>query len=106
MMTLKVGWYAQTVYKFLPKWRVGARYAQLYAGDTPAGLAGSALDSEGHDPWSGTAMIDWTNSEFSRARLQYNHEELADGQNDNQIMLQYIMSIGAHGAHAFKERTV
>lgn len=95
------GWYAQTVYKFLPKWRVGARYAQLYAGDTPAGLAGSALDSEGHDPWSGTAMIDWTNSEFSRARLQYNHEELADGQNDNQIMLQYIMSIGAHGAHAF-----
>ena len=46
-------------------------------------------------------MTDWTNSEFSRVRLQFNSAELAAGQNDSQFMLQYIMSIGAHGAHKY-----
>ncbi len=95
------GWYAQTVYKFHPQWRVGARYSQLEAPDVPAGLVGSKLDANGHDPRAYAAMVDWTNSEFSRLRLQYNREELADNQDDNQIMLQYIMSIGAHGAHRY-----
>lgn len=95
------GWYAQAVYKFHPQWRIGARYSRLYAGDVPTGLVGSALDDGGHDPWAAAAMIDWTNSEFSRARLQFNREELADGQEDNQFILQYIMSLGAHGAHAY-----
>jgi len=95
------GWYAQSVYKFHPQWRVGARYSQLYAGDVPAGLAGSVLDDQGHDPWSGTAMVDWTNSEFSRIRAQYSYEEVADGQEDNQFTLQYIMSLGAHSAHNY-----
>ncbi len=95
------GWYAQSVYKFLPQWRAGARYSQLYAGGVPAGLTGSALDDEGHDPWSASAMLDWTNSEFSRARLQYNREELAAGHEDNQFIVQYVMSLGAHGAHAY-----
>jgi hypothetical protein len=46
-------------------------------------------------------MADWTNSEFSRIRLQYGYEESSAGQADNQAILQYIMSIGAHPAHAF-----
>ena len=95
------GWYAQSVYKFHPQWRVGARYSQLYAGDVPTGLVGSALDDTGHNPWAAAAMVDWTNSEFSRARIQFNREELAEGQKDNQIILQYVMSLGAHGAHAY-----
>ncbi len=95
------GWYAQGVYKFHPQWRIGTRYSQLYAGDVPAGLAGSALDNAGHDPWAAAAMVDWTNSEFSRVRAQVNREELADGAKDDQFILQYIMSLGAHGAHAY-----
>ncbi len=95
------GWYAQSVYKFHPQWRVGARYSQLYAGDVPVGLVGSALDDSGHDPWSATAMVDWTNSEFSRVRAQFSREEVTDGQEDNQFTLQYIMSLGAHGAHNY-----
>ncbi len=95
------GWYAQSVYKFHPQWRVGARYSQLYAGDVPTGLTGSALDDEGHDPWAATAMVDWTNSEFSRVRAQYSREEVANDQDDNQFTLQYIMSLGAHGAHNY-----
>ena len=95
------GWYAQSVYKFHPQWRIGARYSQLHAGDVPVGLVGSALDDEGHDPWTASAMVDWTNSEFSRVRAQYNREEVADGQEDNQFIIQYIMSLGAHGAHNY-----
>ncbi len=95
------GWYAQSVYKFHPQWRVGARYSELYAGDVPAGLVGSAIDDGGHDPWSASAMLDWSNSEFSRVRAQFNREELSNSNEDNQFVVQYIMSIGAHGAHPF-----
>jgi len=95
------GWYAQAVYKFQPEWRVGARVSQMNAADTPAGLIGSALDSQGHDPIAYSAMLDWTNSEFGRLRLQVNHEELYGGNDDTQVILQYSMSLGAHGAHAY-----
>jgi hypothetical protein len=95
------GWYAQSVYKFAPNWRVGARYARMQAPDIPAGLVGSAIDGAGHDPSNISIMGDWTNSEFGRLRLQYSREELSSGSKDNQFYLQYIMSLGAHGAHAF-----
>ncbi len=95
------GWYGQAVYKFDPEWRVGGRVSQLLSSNAPAGLAGTDLDAEGHDPIAYSAMLDWTNSEFSRVRLQYNNEELSDGQNDNQFLVQYIMSLGAHGAHKY-----
>lgn len=95
------GWYVQGVYKFAPQWRCGYRYSQMISPNTPAGLVGSALDADGHDPDSHTVMVDWSNSEFSRIRLQYNHEDLSAGQADDQFMAQYIMSIGAHGAHKY-----
>lgn len=95
------GWSLQGVYKFAPQWRVGARYSELDPGGVPAGLAGSALDGGGHAPWNAALMADWTHSEFSRVRLQYGYEQPSDGEEDNQIILQYIMSIGAHPAHTF-----
>ncbi|MGE0651148.1 MAG: hypothetical protein AB7P12_05295 [Alphaproteobacteria bacterium] len=95
------GWYLQGVYKFAPKWRAGLRYSRLDAADAPAGLADSALDSAGHDPEAFAVMLDWSHSEFSRLRLQYNYEELSADNPDHQFLLQYIMSIGAHGAHPF-----
>ena len=85
------GWYAQAVYKFLPQWRVGARYARL----SPPSDAD--LDN---DISTFSAMLDWTNSEFGRVRLQYNRETFGDVR-DNQLILQYVMSLGAHAAHAF-----
>jgi hypothetical protein len=95
------GWYLQGTYKFSRNWRFGARYSELEAANVPTGLAGSHLDGDGYDPKAYSAMFDWTNSEFSRVRFQYNREELAKGQNDDQFMLQYIMSIGAHAAHKY-----
>ncbi len=95
------GFYAQGVYKFAPAWRAGVRYSKMFAPGTPAGLVGSALDADGHDPESVSVMLDWTNSEFGRLRGQYNREELSKNNVDHQFFLQYIMSFGAHGAHPY-----
>ena len=54
-----------------------------------------------HDPSAFAAMIDWTNSEFSRLRLQYTRESLSEDEHDDQIILQYVTSLGAHPAHTF-----
>ena len=95
------GWYTQAVYQFMPRWRVGLRYDQLKANAVDAALAGTVLDKQGHDPKRTSVMMDFSNSEFSRLRFQVNKDESRVNQKDTQWYLQYIMSLGAHGAHAF-----
>ncbi|MDA7705607.1 hypothetical protein N8772_03945 [Rickettsiales bacterium] len=95
------GWYVQSIYKFNPNYRIGVRYGELNSPSTPTGLAGSHLDADGFDAKTYTAMLDWTNSEFSRIRVQYDHEELERNNHDNQFTLQYIVSLGAHSAHKY-----
>ncbi len=85
------GWYAQAVYKFMPRWRAGLRYARLSPPDD------AELD---HNLSTVSAMLDWTNSEFGRVRFQYNRKSFGD-ERDDQFILQYVMSLGAHGAHSF-----
>ena len=95
------GWYVQSIYKFDTQYRIGARYSELEAPSVPTGLVGSTLDSSGHDPNTFSVMADWTNSEFSRIRLQYNENKLNSTTDDRQIILQYTMSYGAHSAHKY-----
>ena len=85
------GWYAQAVYKFMPRWRAGIRYTRLSPPDD------AELD---HNLSTISTMLDWTNSEFGRVRFQYNRESFGD-ERDDQFILQYVMSLGAHGAHSF-----
>ena len=97
------GWYAQGVYQFMPRWRVGMRYDALSSqasGSNPELISESGLDSNGYKPERFSLMADWSNSEFSRFRLQYNRDESSPGV-DNQWMLQYLLSLGAHGAHKY-----
>ena len=89
--TRQNGWYAQGVYQFMPLWRVGARYDRLDAGTLDLGF----------HPERATAMIDWSPSEFSRIRLQAARAKLAPEFSDNELFVQYILSLGAHGAHKF-----
>jgi len=94
------GWYAQAVYQPFPRWRFGARFDQL-SGDTPdSRWLDTPLYPLGSDPRRYSLMVDWSNSEFSRLRLQYNYDSAGEDA-DNQFGLQYIFSIGAHGAHTF-----
>lgn len=94
------GWYAQAVYQPMPQWRVGARVDGLSLDDPGPLFAGTPLAEPADDPRRYSLMVDWSNSEFSRLRLQYTRDE-AGLTDDNQLGLQYILSIGAHGAHSF-----
>lgn len=94
------GWYAQAVYQFKPRWRVGVRHDELKAGNPGVAFAGTVLDNGDRNPSRDSIMIDFSNSEFSRLRLQYNRDE-SGPVTDNQWFVQYTMSIGAHGAHIF-----
>ena len=93
------GWYLQGVWQFAPLWRVGLRYDAVDADSGPA-LAGTEIEDPGRQSRRASAMLDWSPSEFSRLRLQYSNDRVLS-ETDNQWYLQYIMSIGAHGAHQF-----
>lgn len=101
------GWYAQAVYQFRPAWRVGYRYDRLDSGTVAAGLAeAGVLDAASASltrfrPQKHSLMTDWSPSEFSRLRLQFARDRSMQGVTDNQVSLQYVMSLGAHGAHRF-----
>ena len=102
------GWYVQGVYQFLPRWRFGARYDALDSGSPRIGLIESgALTWDDlpllvpATPSRTSLMFDWNLSEFSRLRAQYAWDDARDGSTDEQLFLQYIYALGAHGAHKF-----
>jgi hypothetical protein len=94
------GWYAQLIYQWQRGWRAGVRVDGLSLDDPGPQFAGSQLEALGDDPMRYTLMFDYSHSEFSRIRLQFERDE-SGLENNNQLTLQYIMSIGAHGAHEF-----
>ena len=97
------GWYAQGAYKFQSQWQAGLRYDRLAShnrGSDAEVLAEAGLDNEGHTPERYSATLAWLPSEFSRVRLQYNRDKSYEEPN-NQVFLQYTMSLGSHGAHQF-----
>jgi len=96
------GAYAQGVYQFMPEWRVGARYDWL----DPKGGVPSSDDIFAPAPVDfrskkASVMLDWTPSEFSRIRLQLARSQTQPDVTDNQFFIQYILSLGAHGAHRY-----
>lgn len=101
------GWYAQGVYQFMPSWRIGLRYDRLDSGDARLRSVDGVLRPADFptlaagEPERGSLMLDWSPTEFSRLRLQYARDQSRDSVDDDQLYLQYLMSLGAHGAHAF-----
>ena len=82
------GWYLQGIYQFMPHWRAGLRTERLNS-DTP------------DNPHKHSVMFDYSPSEFSRVRLQVAKDYARGDVVDNQLVLQYQMSLGAHGAHSY-----
>lgn len=101
------GWYLQGVYQFMPRWRVGLRYDSLDSGTLRLRSLDGVLRNTDfptlatYDPDRTSLMLDYSPTEYSRLRLQYAHDQSAPGATDRQIYLQYLMSLGAHGAHQF-----
>src|SRR5216684_5307108 len=99
------GWYLQGVYQFMPQWRAGYRYDRLSHGSVTNGIGLTAADSPllltDYNPTRNTLMLDWSPTEFSRIRLQLASDKSRVGVTDRQLLLQYIYSLGVHGAHTF-----
>jgi hypothetical protein len=110
------GFYAQGVYGIAPRWQAGLRYDGI--GFTNRGF----VERNGADvsPQSlgashrYTSMLTFFPTEFSRLRLQHSYGNILTVDTTNliqvrdterekyhSVMLQFIMSLGAHGAHNF-----
>jgi Phosphate-selective porin O and P len=101
MRAVQSGWYVQGVYQFMPRWRVGLRTEALDPGTPDYGLNAPFFGASGYRPRKNSLMVDFNASEFSRVRLQLARDRSREGLGDNQLLLQYQMSLGAHGAHSY-----
>jgi hypothetical protein len=99
--TTQSGWYLQGIYQFMPRWRAGVRTERLDSGQAAFAANPAALASVGYQPRKNSLMLDFSPSEFSRVRLQLARDYSRNGLPDNQLFLQYQMSLGVHGAHSY-----
>ena len=97
----QTGGYAQGVYQFMPRWRTGYRYDRLDPGSRDYGINNANLPRPDYRPSRLSLMVDYSPSEFSRLRLQVTKDRASEDQDENQWFVQYIYSLGAHGAHTF-----
>lgn len=103
------GGYLQAAWRWAPAWQVGLRQDWLRVGHVDAGSNTAALETARGNPSRSSLLLDWSPSHFSRVRLQLAQDRSragassgADaGRSDRQLMLQYQMSLGAHGAHGY-----
>ena len=84
------GMYGSADYQFARRWFAGARYD----------WSERAYDSSLVDKGPSLLLTYWP-SEFSQIRGQYRRTRYAEGVNSNELLFQFLFSIGAHGAHAF-----
>ena len=93
-----LGGYTYAEWQTAKRWRVGGRFD----------LSGLP-DSEAAREWASSAVLRFQPSEFQEIRLQYKHTRrnseaaqlLEEDQDDDQIFLEWIPVIGAHGAHKY-----
>lgn len=95
------GWYLQGIYQFMPRWRMGLRRDQLDTESINYASNNANLGRPAFNPSRNSLMFDYNPSEFSRIRLQVAQDKSRQGITDNQLFMQYQMSLGAHGAHKF-----
>lgn len=102
------GYYGQAVWQFMPRWRLGYRYDRLESGTPTIGLVDSGTLTAAdfpllaaYTPKRNSLMVDYSPSEFSRWRLQLARDQSRPEATDNQLWLQYVVSLGAHGAHNY-----
>ncbi len=84
------GMYASGEYQFARRWFGGARYD----------WSERAYDAALVDKGPSLVLTFWP-SEFSQIRGQYRRTRYAEGATANEVLFQFLFSIGAHGAHVF-----
>jgi len=84
------GFYASAEYQIARRWFAGLRYD----------LSDRADDASIRDEGISALVTFWP-SEFSQIRAQYRRTVYGDQDCSNELLLQFLFSIGAHGAHPF-----
>lgn len=84
------GMYASGDYQFARRWFAGARY------DWSERAADPSLVDKGP-----SLVLTFWPSEFSQVRGQYRRIRFGEGVTSNELLFQFLFSIGAHGAHVF-----
>jgi hypothetical protein len=84
------GFYTSADYQLNRRWFLGGRYDYS---DRPA--AQNLTDN------GGSLTLTYWPSEFSQIRGQFRHTSYAEGREANEVLMQILFSLGAHGAHPF-----
>ena len=84
------GTYFELDYKFARRWFAGARF------DYSERAEDASIKDKG-----GSLLLTWWPSEFNQIRLQYRRTRFGEGGTANELLFQFLFSIGAHGAHPF-----
>jgi hypothetical protein len=84
------GFYASADYQLARRWFAGARFDS----------SERATEPDLRDR-AGSLLLTFWPSEFSQVRGQLRRIEYADGPTANELLFQFLFSIGAHGAHPF-----
>jgi hypothetical protein len=96
------GLYIQALYGMAPRWQAALRYDVLGLTNKVSG-GGESDDFDSSERW--TLGISWLPTEFSLIRLQYDYSDIlvepGERERFNSVWLQFVMSMGAHGAHRF-----
>lgn len=89
--------YLSVVYRFAPQWEAGVRVDELRVREPHGDHFHSGRLREA------SAMLAWKPTHFSALRLQLTGQRDRGGFDDagHRVQLQYVMSLGAHGAHGF-----
>lgn len=95
------GVYSQVVWGFSKGWTAGLRGDYLHMEDSQF-----TDDPDRQSRWRASLNVTWYPTEFSKLRLQYNHDFLDDNDafgrsNADSVFLQFEFSLGAHAAHKF-----
>jgi hypothetical protein len=84
------GLYGSLEYQFGRRWFAGLRLDRSERADDPSRVDKGA-----------SALLTYWPSEFSQVRGQYRHTSYGEGIKANELLFQFLFSIGAHGAHTF-----
>lgn len=90
------GAYGQLAWGFRPGWILAGRYDRV-GGD----LGDLAFDPQHEGRWRASANVTWFPTEFSKLRLQYDHDHRQFAENADSVWLQFEFLLGAHAAHKF-----
>lgn len=84
------GLFGSVEYQLARRWFAGGRYD----------WSERARNAAQHDSGGSLVLTFWP-SEFNQIRAQFRQTRYAEGQTANELLLQFLFTLGAHGAHPF-----